>query len=769
MDLLEHVSAYERNRDWQGLVEELEKGLLGASQNAAKAAIHLQLGRVLEGKFLQSVKALKHFQDAYKLNPALLEALEEARFVYWELGKTAMVQKLLDLELKGAQEPPRMARLLVELGDVCVDLGDLDKAAQAYGRAVSVSGGKHPEAQAGLTDIRVAETGWQDYVAALLRAAHEVPSPAQRARLFVRAARVAKRFAAEAVEGILAQAYGADPSSREAVALYEGLLVETQRTAAIKEQQRRVLDSIEDSAARSEAALRFGARWVVRYQNTEAGGEFLCEAFTLDPNNDAAYTSLHELWGTKEGHWDRLVELLDKAVGAQPQNGVESVLLARAGALSWRQLGNLMRARAYFERLSAIAPEHPTLRAFEMQIGETVRARASEPARSVSGRPLAGPADETAAAVPAAVARSAAVAAARASVAPPPAESAPPVQPTRGVAARHQPDVVSTPVSEVPPAPVAPPAAVAVAVAPAPAVAAVAPASAPPAVAPAAALAAAALSGDEGRIAELRAAAEKQEAGKRYNEFVRTLMQLAALVSDVPEKIELYQRAADLYVSKFANQAEAVKAYEAILAIDEDNPKAVEFLRADVREAPRLGEAARTPASRGRRHDARGGEVCAPARDCEARDRARQEARRVHRALARGARGRSRERRSAEQLGGILRALEGLRRARDGAREASGSHVRYHAARRHPGQARGDLRRSTVERRRRGQRLAHAADARPERPQGAGGAQEEVPRARALGRPRGLLLRDRQVGRVHPRCSRRKRRRSKTTLRRSAS
>ena len=39
----------------------------------------------------------------------------------------------------------------------------------------------------------------------------------------------------------------------------------------------------------------------------------------------------------------------------------------------------------------------------------------------------------------------------------------------------------------------------------------------------------------------------------------------------------------------------------------------------------------------------------------------------------------------------------------------------------------------------------------PQRSQGARGAEEEVPHARPLGRPRGLLRRERQVGRVHPR------------------
>ena len=81
MDLEERLSYLENIRDWQGLVEELEKGVTSPAANPAKAQFHLKLGRVLEGKFLSGVKALKHFQDAYKLNPSLTESLEAARNV----------------------------------------------------------------------------------------------------------------------------------------------------------------------------------------------------------------------------------------------------------------------------------------------------------------------------------------------------------------------------------------------------------------------------------------------------------------------------------------------------------------------------------------------------------------------------------------------------------------------------------------------------------------------------------------------------------------
>src|ERR1700690_3660088 len=113
MELEERLSYLENVRDWPSLVDELEQGIASSSGGAAKARYHLKLGQVLETKFLAGVKALKHFQDAYKLNPALTESLEAARNVYWDLGKLNMVQKLLELELKAGATGGRASTLLL--------------------------------------------------------------------------------------------------------------------------------------------------------------------------------------------------------------------------------------------------------------------------------------------------------------------------------------------------------------------------------------------------------------------------------------------------------------------------------------------------------------------------------------------------------------------------------------------------------------------------------------------------------------------------------
>src|SRR6185312_11416121 len=132
-----------------------------------------RLGRVLENKFLHAVRALKHFQDAFKLNPSLAEALREARAIYWNLGKVNMVQKLLELELKSATEHPAATELLLELGDVHNDAGEYEKAAGAYARALSVSGGDSEDARESLADVQVDESTWHARVSEILAQAGE--------------------------------------------------------------------------------------------------------------------------------------------------------------------------------------------------------------------------------------------------------------------------------------------------------------------------------------------------------------------------------------------------------------------------------------------------------------------------------------------------------------------------------------------------------------------------------------------------------------------
>ncbi|HKO89511.1 MAG TPA: hypothetical protein VJU61_00070, partial [Polyangiaceae bacterium] len=111
MDLDDRLHLLEGCHDWQGLVDELREAITRESEPGRQARLHLRLARVLSQRFLQGARALKHFQDAFKLDSELGEALAEARAVYWELGKLGMVRRLLELEIQRAGSQAEAAAL----------------------------------------------------------------------------------------------------------------------------------------------------------------------------------------------------------------------------------------------------------------------------------------------------------------------------------------------------------------------------------------------------------------------------------------------------------------------------------------------------------------------------------------------------------------------------------------------------------------------------------------------------------------------------------
>ena len=232
MDLDDRLRLLESCHDWQGLVDALEEAINGELAPSARAHLHLRLARVLAGPLMQGARALKHFQDAFKLDAELTEALSEARAVYWQLGKLPMVRRLLELQVQRAKSQAEAATLLIELGDVATDQGDLDVASQSYERAVEIAGADAVDANERLRDLRVEEAGWQGRLQEIRESA-ERAEPAERAKSLVRAARVARRYAPGDAEALLEEAYAADPTRDDAATLYEGLLISQAREDSI--------------------------------------------------------------------------------------------------------------------------------------------------------------------------------------------------------------------------------------------------------------------------------------------------------------------------------------------------------------------------------------------------------------------------------------------------------------------------------------------------------------------------------------------------------
>src|SRR4029079_15933238 len=75
------------------------------------------------------------------------------------------------------------------------------------------------------------------------------------------------------------------------------------------------------------------------------------------------------------------------------------------------------------------------------------------------------------------------------------------------------------------------------------------------------------------------ALAAQYEGMKRWPDLIALLRKKAAVVESAEDKIALHAKVANLFLEKFSNQAEAIKADESILELDADNSEALAFVK----------------------------------------------------------------------------------------------------------------------------------------------------------------------------------------------
>lgn len=584
MDVAQHLEQLEKTRDWQGLANALERAIESEDDAGKKSAYFLRLGRVMTEKLLQGPRALRHFQTAWKLQPQSVEPLQDARNVYWELGKFKMVETVIRRSLESASDELK-GPMLLELGDVCCDLGNYDVARDWYQQAQSFDS-VAAEASASLEDLASGGTSWEERMDDLVGEAVDTADTDARVRLLLRAARIARRFESDQYEELLLSAYQADCDNRQAAALYEELMVADGRLAQVLNTQREMLEAAStDNGPR--LAFRYGVRWATRHQNVELGASLLEQAVLGDPSNDAAFTFLRELWGTHGDDWQRVLNLCEQ-IAENPD--APSYVLAEAGKLCWLKLGDLIRAKQWFSRLAEVDTSNLDLANFEAQIGESL----SSPEASAGDAPPIEDLDTSDVETLADETSSEPVADAETLAAldvesvhddvddipePPMLQSEPPQD---SVAPESEAPVSSdAPAASEPPAPSdegeaepdsepASDEAVTDDVDGAPGT------PEPPAAAredsePAGPQ-------DDALIAELQAEAKQHQKARRNHDYVKTLVKLAEAHSGRADKIDYYEKAAGVY-QKFSNAAEASKCFEAILELNGDHDEARSFLR----------------------------------------------------------------------------------------------------------------------------------------------------------------------------------------------
>ena len=309
MELEEHLSYLENVRDWQSLVEELEKGIASSAQNADKAQFHLQArprprDEVSRGG--QGPQAL----------PGRLQAEPSARSRAWRrpgasTGGSASSTWSRSSSSWSSRRAPTAAHARARCSSSLVTSFAIRASGRRRRRPMRVRLGaaaartqrRAPASRTFRSRPRRGRTAWRSFRA---RRTRRRTWRRRRARFCVRRG-VARRFAPDEAEADAGSRIRGRPGNKQTAALYEGLLAEQGRFDVDRAGAAQGPPASQEPRVRGAMALVFGTRWVLRHQNIDIGARFLEEALKLDPQNEGAFFFLREAYGKKGGDWGRVL------------------------------------------------------------------------------------------------------------------------------------------------------------------------------------------------------------------------------------------------------------------------------------------------------------------------------------------------------------------------------------------------------------------------------------------------------------------------------
>ncbi len=374
-----------RAERWNPLVSLLELLIDDASDVRHQAALHFEMGQVLEQRLELLEQAMQHYQRAFRLDTSMSHYIEAGRVLYRRIGNMEMVARLYDIQLKVAEGPDQAAALLLEKSRVLAnEVGDPARAMEALGRASALAPDFKPAREALEAQLRSPEG-----FAALRRlesAYLEAGRPAEAASIYLMAAEQLHQRLASIAEGDperpelmrLAidcdlRAYEIDPTGNarvRATARLEAGLADSGRWTELVELLERRASEEPDPERRVDLLLELGGVAWERLTSLELAAAAWQAVLDQDPANLRAYTSLEGIFTTSDAQ-DSLDELLCWALDKAPWASIAEDPRRRAalfvrlaqqrqnrGAESeayraWLLLGELdpnhADARAYFE------------------------------------------------------------------------------------------------------------------------------------------------------------------------------------------------------------------------------------------------------------------------------------------------------------------------------------------------------------------------------------------------------------------------------------
>lgn len=301
------------NGRYEEAVTLLEAVLDGESglASAERAELLMKLGRA-QRELTHLDAAAATFSTANVLLPDAVAPLDALVDVYERAGRTEALGRVLGRKLELVSDESERFALLVQLGDLHVQLDDRNQAAAAYVSALELNA-EDRNLLSKLMAVYSESKDWSRLVDVLVRMARLVEQPELRAKYLHTAAGITQSELREddAAIGFFEQALGYDPSLDGA---FRGLTESLTRVGAwdklantYRSRIERLHESLDGEAL---AALwdKLGAIYLERLHRIDPAVEAYEAASALDPDNRGRYELLVELYGKQPSRFaDRAI------------------------------------------------------------------------------------------------------------------------------------------------------------------------------------------------------------------------------------------------------------------------------------------------------------------------------------------------------------------------------------------------------------------------------------------------------------------------------
>jgi tetratricopeptide (TPR) repeat protein len=297
---------YEGKSRWEELVEALERKIDEAGDTKESSQLSLRIGKIYDDFLFRKGEAMAAYQRSVRLDPTCMEALARAKKIYQQMGKAAMVSRLLDIELKATTGAPAAAQVYAMKGWLAVVTGDDAEAVQHFRQSLGFDPAM-AESQAMIDDLGTREDLFNAGMAIEDEVKNVRTSETRKVALLFKRAAVIYRREGETENALrcLRQSCLIYPDDPVALLLYEAASLEDSadsvgRIYALYDE---LVASSGDDLIRHPRLMDFAARALLRFEDQAQAFKYLRQSLQIKPDLEGAYLFVTQmLENVPDGH-----------------------------------------------------------------------------------------------------------------------------------------------------------------------------------------------------------------------------------------------------------------------------------------------------------------------------------------------------------------------------------------------------------------------------------------------------------------------------------